>query len=575
MFDLVIRGGRVVDGTGASSFEADVAIEGDRIVEVGSGLGAGRRELDASGKLVTPGFVDMHTHYDAQVSWDPYLTPSTWHGCTTVVMGSCGVGFAPAAPDRHEWLIGLMEGVEDIPGAAMTEGIQWGWESYPEYLSAIEARPHAIDFGAQVPHGAVRAYVMGERGANNEPATPADVEAMARIVREAIRAGALGFSTSRTMIHKSKDGVPVPGTFADRDELFGIGRALQAEGAGVFQMAGDHHAMLEELSWIRALAREIGRPVMFNLSQFDQAPELWRRVAAELTAAGEAGEPVFAQVAGRAIGIIMGFELTAHPFATYPTFQALLGLSREERAKRLRDPQVRARILADTPLNLGEFETFVTTTFDKMFAMKGGVNYEPTAEDSVASIARREGRTPQEVAYDLMLEDVGAGTLYFPLFNYSHGDLEVVRELHQHPRTLLGLSDAGAHCGAICDGGMPTFMLTHWARDRSRGERFGLEFMVHRQTQQTARAFGLLDRGVLKPGYRADVNVIDYEKLGFGRPEVVYDLPAGGRRLAQRGKGYVATICRGQPIVEHDEFTGALPGQLLRGTQAAPAPVHA
>jgi N-acyl-D-amino-acid deacylase len=569
MYDLVIRNGKIVDGTGKPAFVGDVAIEGDRIVAVGSDLGPGTREIDAKGLLVTPGFVDVHSHYDAQVTWDAQLTPSSWHGCTTIVMGSCGVGFAPVRPERRDWVIGLMEGVEDIPGSALHEGIQWDWETFPEYLDAIEKTPHAIDFGAQVPHGALRAYVMGERGADNEEATADDIDSMATIVREAVTAGALGFSTSRTLLHKSAAGVPVPGTFATRDELFGIGRALGDLGRGVFQVAAEHLKMVGELTWMKELAEETRRPVMFNLSQTDQAPKLWKDLTRVLDEAAAEDVPLFAQVAGRAIGVVMCWEGTAHPFVPYPSYQRLAGLSPLERRKKLLDPATRAEILADTPVSIGPFEDFITRSFQKMFAL-GSVDYEPAPDRSIAALAKADGRTPQEVAYDLLCENDGQGMLYFPLFNYSDGNLDLLHELHQHSRTLLGLSDAGAHCGAICDGGMPTFMLTHWSRDRTRGPKLPLEHVVNRQTRETAHAFGLFDRGVLEPGMKADVNVINYENLGFEHPELVYDLPAGGRRLIQKARGYVATICSGTVISENGVPTGALPGRLVRGSQPAP-----
>ena len=570
MHDLVIRGGTLVDGSGAPAREGDLAIDGDRITAVGrrGSVGAGRRELDARGRLVTPGFVDLHTHYDAQVTWDPFVTPSSWHGCTTVVMGNCGVGFAPALPDKRGWLIQLMEGVEDIPGAAMHEGIRWGWETFPEYLDAIERDPHALDLGALVPHGPVRAYVMGDRGAANEAATAHDIERMAAIVREGVRAGGLGFSSSRTLLHKASDGEPVPGTFAAQDELFGLGRALGEAGSGFFHLALDHASVPEELVWMRRLARETGRPVSFNLSQIDAAPELWREALRHLDEAAAEGVPLFAQVAGRAIGIVMSLEATAHPFALYPSYLECAALPIEARRAELQKPEVRARILADQGLDFGDFARLITTRFDKMFYADDAADYEPHPDLSLAARAARQGCTPQALAYDHLAQ---GGMLYFPLFNYAQGDLEAVRELHLHPRTRMGLSDAGAHCGAICDGGMPTFMLSHWARDRKRGAKLPLELLVHRQTRQTASYLGLRDRGLLAPGYRADINVIDFDKLGLQPSKVVYDLPAGGRRLLQRARGYVATLCRGAVVLEHDEHTGALPGRLVRGPQAAPA----
>lgn len=567
MHDLVIRGGRVVDGSGGPARAADVAVEGDRIAAVGRDVGRGRREVDAADLLVTPGWVDVHTHYDAQVTWDPALSPSGWHGVTTVVMGNCGVGFAPVDPARHDWLIGLMEGVEDIPGAALHEGIQWGWESFPEYLDALASRRTAVDFGTQLPHGALRAYVMGDRGAANEAATRADVARMAELAAEAVRAGALGFSTSRTLLHRTTEGVLMPGTFAATDELFGIGRALAAAGGAVFQMAVEHGKVLEELEWIVPLARETGQPVVFNLSQSDGAPDVWREAVTALDEAAAAGLPVYAQVAGRAIGIVMSWRTTANPFALHPTFQGLAPLPWEERLARLRDPAVRAAILAEPPVHVGDFEAFVTQTFGKMYPLGEDVDYEPPPEQSVAALAARQGRTPAEVAYDLLLERDGTGFLYFPLFNYSNQDLALLEELHRHPQTRMGLADGGAHCGAICDGGMPTFMLAFWTRDRRRGPTLPLEHVVMRQTSQTAALYGLRDRGLLRPGYRADLNLIDYDRLRAPVPEVRYDLPAGSGRLVQRAEGYRMTVCAGRVVRENGEATGELPGGLICGPQ--------
>jgi len=557
MYDIVIRGGTLIDGSGARAVEADVAIDGARITAVGREVGRGKREIDARGQLVTPGFVDVHTHYDAQATWDAELTPSIWHGVTTVVMGSCGVGFAPARPDRHEWLINLMEGVEDIPGAALSEGIKWGWESFPEYLDVLERLPHALDIGTQLAHGPLRAYVMGERGAANEPATADDVAQMALLLRQGLEAGALGFSTSRTMLHKANDGRPVPGTFADRNELFGLGRALRDANAGVFQIAGEHASMPEELDWIEALAHEIGRPVTFNLSQIDQSPELWRKLIERLD---RTTAPMHAQVAGRAIGLIMSFDGSAHPFLAYPSFH---GVPREA----LRDdPAVREKILGETPLDLGEFANFIARSYDKMFIVRDVPDYEPPPESSVAAMAARAGVRPEAMAYDHL---AAGGNLYFPLFNYAGGDLDVVRALHMHPRTVMGLGDAGAHCGVIADGGIPTFMLTHWTRDRTRGAMMPIEHVIHRQTRATATLFGLHDRGLVAPGMKADIAVFDHGKLALGPAHIVHDLPAGGRRLIQRASGYSATLVSGTVIVENDTPTGARPGKLVRGAQAS------
>jgi N-acyl-D-aspartate/D-glutamate deacylase len=570
MYDLVIENGKLVDGTGAPARITSVAIKDGKIAAIGDGLGPARRVIDATGKLVTPGFVDMHTHFDAQVTWDPYLTPSSWHGVTTVVMGNCGVGFAPAAPDKHDWIISLMEGVEDIPGAAMHEGIQWGWETFPEYLDALEKAPRAIDFGAQVPHGPLRAYVMGERGAKNDEATPDDIEKMAAIVKDGLKAGALGFSTSRTLLHKSTDGEFVPGTFASRDELFGIAKVLKEVGHGVFQCASEHTQMPKEFQWMRVVAAEYGRPVIFTLSQTDMKPDLWKEMVGLLEEAATHDIPIFAQSAGRAIGVMMCWRGTAHPFATYPSWQAIKDLPWPEIKAKLSDPEFKAKMLAETPLDMGFFASFVTRSFDKMYLMQGGIEYEPEPSQSIAALAKASGRRPQEIAYDALMEQDAEAMLYFPLFNYANKNLDHLHTLHSHPRVKMGLSDAGAHCGAVCDGGMPTFMLTHWTRDRKRGPKLELEHVIKRQTQETAEMYGLMDRGVVAVGYKADLNVIDYENLRFETPKMVFDLPAEGRRLVQDASGYVATIVSGEIIVENGKPTGVLPGKLVRGPQAAP-----
>jgi N-acyl-D-amino-acid deacylase len=575
LHDLVVRGGTVVDGTGAPARPADVAVDGDRIVAVVDRSGAigaparGRREIDADGMLVTPGWVDMHTHYDAQATWDPLLTPSGWHGVTTVVMGNCGVGFAPAAPDRHDWLIALMEGVEDIPGAAMHEGIAWGWETFPEYLDALGGRHWIADVGTQVPHGALRAYAMGERGAADEPATAEDLEAMQAAVAAALAAGALGFSTSRTPLHRSADGELVPGTRVAPAELFAVADALAAAGHGVFQGAFHHPEVPAVFPVLRAVAARTGRPVLFDFSQTDQAPTLWREVLALLEAAAADGLTVLGQVGGRPVGVLMSWDTTIHPFVAHPSFGPLAALDPAARRARLLAPGFRERLLAETPAPLGRFETFLTTSFAKMWPFRSEADYEPAPDGHLAALARRDGRDPLAMAFDELCAEEGRGLLYFPLFNYSDGDLAVLHQLHRHPRTRMGLADAGAHCGAICDGGMPTFMLSHWTRDR-RGPHLPLELVVHRQTLGTAATYGLLDRGAVRPGLRADLNVIDPTTLGVERPRVVWDLPGGARRFVQRARGYRATVCAGQVTVVDDEPTGDLPGRLLRGPRAAP-----
>jgi N-acyl-D-amino-acid deacylase len=576
MHDLVIRRGIIVDGTGAPAHHGDVVIDGDRIVDV---VAAGtapqaHRTMDADGLLVTPGFVDIHTHYDGQVSWDPWLTPSSWHGVTTVVGGNCGVGFAPAASDRHDWLIALMEGVEDIPGAALAEGISWGWESFPDYLNAIEQQPHVIDYGFQLAHGPLRAYVMGDRGSANEAATVDDLETMERLAGEALAAGAMGISTSRTSLHKSRDGQFVPGTFADHAELFALARALGAERARtgsprVFQLAMEHPEVPSQFGWMREFAKISGGTVSLNLNQTDHAPEVWHDVVRELDAASHDGLPIVAQVAGRAVGVLECLEGSIHPFSLHDSWRRLKGFSLPELQSALMDPLLREALITETPKSVTPVVDLLTHGWRRMYPVGvGNINYEPNPDtDSIEAICARTGQRPAEVALDAMTAHNGHGMLFVPLFNYSDGDYRMLEQLHRHPSTRMGLSDAGAHCGSICDGGMPTFMLTHWTRDRKRGPKLGLEHVVKRQTSETAKLFGLHDRGVIAPGYRADLNVIDYEQLGFSNASMAYDFPAGARRLVQRGFGYVATISHGVAIVDHDEFTGALPGRLLRGPQ--------
>jgi N-acyl-D-amino-acid deacylase len=570
MHDLVIRGGTVVDGSGAPARRADVAIDGDRIVAVGNDVGAGRREIDARGMLVTPGWVDIHTHYDGQVTWDPHLTPSGWNGVTTVVMGNCGVGFAPVRPGQQDFLIQLMEGVEDIPGTALAEGIDWQWESFPQYLDALERMPRALDVAAQIPHGAVRAYVMGERGAKNEKATPQDVAGMADLVREGLRAGALGFSSSRTILHRAKDGELVPGTTADREELLGIGRTLGEVGHGVFEVASDLAPEAEELGWMKQLSRETGRPVTFACLQNTFDPDQWRRSLKTCEEDRAAGGHLTPQVAQRPAGLLLGWESTAHPFLFHDAWRELALLSPKDRRERLARPEVRAAFLNHPPdtSKLPPAAQMVFAGFHMMFPLGDPPDYEPGPEQSLAAIAKREGKAPLEVAYDVMMERGGKGLIYLPLLGYANGSLEAIREMMVHPQAVFGLSDGGAHCGLICDASMPTFLLTHWVRDRKRGERIALEQVVAAQTRRTALFYGLADRGLLAPGMKADVNVIDFERLHIHAPEMVYDLPADGRRLIQHIDGYVATVQTGAVTYDAGAPTGALPGHLIRGPQA-------
>jgi N-acyl-D-amino-acid deacylase len=577
MHDLVIRNGKVIDGSGGPARRADVAVDGDRISAVNDHdsdadpIDPGRREIDAEGRLVTPGFVDIHTHYDGQATWDPEISPSSWHGVTTIVMGNCGVGFAPAHRDqaRRDWLIQLMEGVEDIPGTALAEGMTWNWESFPDYLDELESMPRAIDISALVPHGPVRAYVMGERGGNNAEATPEEIRRMAELVREAVEAGAVGFSTTRTLLHRAKDGELAAGTTASADELIGIGMALGEAGAGVFEVASDMFDPAGEFAWMTEISRETGRPVTFNCLQDDIRPDHWRELVERADKATAEGARIVPQVAGRPACLLFGWESTAHPFLFHQEYQKLAGLPFEERLTELRKPEVRRAIL-DEDVELVGIASFLTSSYHKLFPLGDPPDYEPSPETSIKAIAEREGRRPEEVAYDLMLEENGRALIYLPLLGYAPGDFSALKEMLDHPTTVLGLGDGGAHCGLLCDASLPTYMLSHWARDRQRGPRMTLEEAVHHQTRRTAALYGFDDRGLLAPGYLADVNVIDLDTLGIPAPEMVYDLPAGGRRLIQRAQGYVATVKRGVVTRENDRATGERPGQLVRGSQPAP-----
>jgi len=586
VFDLKITGGTVVDGTGADRFAADVGIKDGKIVEIrrcGNGdpalEGDAAETIDATGKIVAPGFVDIHTHYDGQVSWDSLLEPSSNHGVTTVVAGNCGVGFAPVRPGSEQWLIQMMEGVEDIPGSALTEGMTWGWESYPEYLDVIGKGHYAVDVGSQVAHGSVRAYAMGERGARNEPATPDDIAAMARLVREAVEAGALGFSTSRTLGHRAMDGEPVPGTFAAEDELFGLGRAMAAGGQAVFELAPqgvageDIVAPKKELEWMQRLGAEIDRPISFGLIQVDAAPDLWREQMDISAAAHAAGSRLYPQIAARPFGMLFGFP-GHHAFTHRPTFRKLKGeLSREELARRLADPAIKAAILGEDDLPPDPNKLFdnmnilVQYAIGRIYHLGDPPDYEPTDDRTVEKIAANRGEDPLATLYDLMLEADATNMLMLPFFNYSYGNCDAIAEMLTHPAGVLGLSDGGAHCGMICDASYPTFLLTHWARDRHRGPKLQLEHLIRKQTNDTAQLFGLGDRGVIELGKRADVNVIDMEALRLHTPKMAYDLPAGGNRLVQSASGYDATLVSGVVTRRAGVDTGARPGRLVRGAR--------
>jgi N-acyl-D-amino-acid deacylase len=573
MHDLVIRNGTIVDGSGKPAFNGDVAIDAGRITAAGGKAGAARREIDAAGLLVTPGWVDIHTHYDGQVSWDPYLSPSSWHGVTTVVMGNCGVGFAPVKPGEQDFLIGLMEGVEDIPGETLAKGMTWNWESFGEYLDALSAMQRAIDVGAQVPHGAVRAYVMGERGAHNEPATEEDIARMAGIVRDAMRAGAVGFSTSRTLGHRAKNGEVVPGTYAAEDELLGIGRTLGQVGHGVFEMASDLTGPDRSMEWMVKLSKETGRPISFipvHLARHNMIDG--RQLLAEIRRLNREGARLVPQIATRPPSLLMSLRGTAHPLIMHPTYRSMDHLPFEEKLARLRDPQIRARILAEgKELKLGPNAEMLTRRFDNFFQLGDPPDYEPSAEMSIAARAQREGKTPEELTYDILLERNGTEFIYtpisMPLTDYTARNLDFIGELLGDPDTCLSLSDGGAHCGLVCDASAPTFLLTHWVRDRKRGARLPLEKAVKLQTRDTAEFYGFMDRGLIAPGLKADLNVIDFDNLHLYAPEMVFDLPADGRRLVQRVDGYKHTIVSGEVTFEDGQPTGAMPGKIVRGAQ--------
>jgi N-acyl-D-amino-acid deacylase len=573
MHDMVIRGGTIVDGTGAPAFTGDVAIDGGRITAVGTITAKGREEIDATGLHVTPGFVDIHTHYDGQATWDSEMAPSSWHGVTTVVMGNCGVGFAPAKPDKHDWLIGLMEGVEDIPGTALAEGMKWNWETFPEYMDALAERRRTIDVATHVPHGAVRAYVMGERGARNEDPTEHEIAQMSAIVEEGLKSGALGFSTSRTILHKSIDGEVVPGTTATKEELIGIGRAVARAGHGVFEMASDLRREWDEFGWMGALSKETGLPVTFAMLQSIAKELPWEEQMSETAKWNAEGANIVAQIALRGNGILMAWRGTVHPFKFKPSWVAIEGLPWEEQWAKISDPQWKAQLLAEQD-EIPESDVqallyAVAMGFNLHYEMGEDFNYEPTQAETIAARAAAAGVSPAEYAYDLLSANDGTGFIYFPILNYADGNLDFVEGLLQRDDVVISLSDGGAHCGTICDAASPTFLLQHWVRDRKRGT-VSIENAIKRQCSDTARLYGLNDRGQLVPGMLADINLIDMAALKLGKPWMAFDLPAGGKRLLQKADGYVATIKNGVVTFRNGTMTGALPGSLVRGPQATP-----
>jgi N-acyl-D-aspartate/D-glutamate deacylase len=562
MADLIIRGGTIVDGTGTTPYEADLAIAGGKITEIGRIPASAPEEIDARGKLVTPGFIDLHTHYDAQVTWSSQVTPSSWNGVTTVLIGNCGVGFAPCLPERRQMLVELMEGVEDIPEVVLTEGLPWNWQSFPDFLDALDSRPYDLDVCTQVPHSALRVHVMGERGANREPATEADRTEMARLAAEGMKAGALGFSTSRTLAHKTLDGRHIPTLRAEEAELDAIARSL---GTGWMQVISDFEDLDQEFAMLRRLALGSGRPMTISLLQREHRPDAWKTILGHIHASNDAGARIMGQVMARPVGIMLGFEISQNPFVTRPSWQAIAHLPFAEKLPHLRNPEFRARLVAEHPADPAVQHR--VNTWEKIFPLGDSPDYEPAPETSVAATAARTGKNPNEVAYDLLMQRNGRNILYRPIINYAAGDLEAVKTMMTDRHTIMGLGDGGAHVSIICDASAPTTMISHWTRDRTRGPRLPIEWVIKRLAADNATALGLSDRGTLAVGKKADLNVIDHARIRAHPPEVRYDLPAGGRRLVQTTEGYDATIVSGVIVQRNGEATGKLPGRLVRGTR--------
>ncbi|HJW42610.1 MAG TPA: amidohydrolase family protein [Rhizomicrobium sp.] len=570
-FDLVIRGGTIVDGSGSQPFRADLAVANGTIAEIGIVTKTGRTEIDARGRLVTPGFVDLHTHFDGQAIWSDRFMPSSLHGATTVVMGNCGVGFAPCRPNDHDRLVSLMEGVEDIPEIVMTTGLTWDWETFPQYLDAVASQPHDIDVAAYIPHSPIRVYVMGERGLNREPATTDDIEAMKALVREALTVGALGFATSRTTFHRTSEGHHIPSFDTAERELQGIASVLAERKAGVIQMvpiASHRDGWREELDMLVRLAETSGRPLTFTFAQHNEDPEEWRSTLAFIQKANETlGLQISMQMLPRPVGVILGFYTTFNPFMDCPSFAPLKDLPVQERVAALQAPELRNRLIRERPL-AGVPTHALARQFDRMFPLDDPPDYEPSLETSVGAIAARKGVSPEEVAYDLLLEGEGRRFLYVAMANYADGNLEFLQRMIGQDTTVLALGDAGAHYGVVCDASYSTYALTHWSRDRYKG-RFPVEMIIRKLTQVPAAFAGLNDRGVLKKGYKADINVIDYDALRLHKPYLVRDMPGNGQRLIQRADGYAATIVSGVPVYLEGIPTGMLPGKLVRGPQSA------
>ena len=568
--DLVIRNGTIMDGNGGVPFVGDVAVKGGRIAAVGTVDGSGTEEIDAKGLSVTPGFVDIHTHYDGQAVWDSHLAPSSWHGVTTIVMGNCGVGFAPVRPNTQDAVVALMEGVEDLPGPCLNEGLDWNWETFGEYLTALERRKHDIDFCALLPHAPMRVYVMGDRALALEDANQADIARMREITAEAVRAGAFGFSTSRTIAHKTLAGDHTPTLRAQEAELMGIAMGLKDANGGFIEMTSDWNTPdpATEFAMVRRIMEASGRPLVFSINQRHDRTEAWKDLLSLSTKAAADGLPIRCVAPPRPIGALLGLTGSQNPFAGTRTFRSIANLPLEQKVAAMRTPDIRARILGEDPTEFNTWSLLSRVGYERMFHFSTPLNYTPSREDSITAIAQRTGRTPQEVAYDMLIADDSKGFIFACLVNYANYDLEAVKEMYSRQHVIPGLSDGGAHVAFISDASFPTFLFSYWGRDRG-ADRMSIPDLVRRQTREPARFAGLHDRGILAPGMKADINVIDFDHLALERPEMVVDLPAGGRRLMQKARGYKATIKAGQVTYRDGVATGALPGGLVRGAQMA------
>ena len=576
-YDLIVRGGTLYDGSGAAPFVADVAIRGGVIAAVGRIEGSGAQEIDATDRIVTPGFVDVHTHYDGQITWENRLAPSSDHGVTTVVMGNCGVGFAPSRPEHRKLMIKLMEGVEDIPEVVMTEGVPFDWETFPDYLDALDKRESDIDFCAQLPHSPLRVYVMGERGAGLEPPTDADLGEMRRLTAEAMAAGAIGVSTSRSYAHQFRDGRPAPSVKTEDQEVLALAAGLRDAGKGVFQMVPSYDVTAaERMALLNAIARTSGRPVSFTFMQSPKGREDWQEMLRGLDTAGRDGLDIRGQIIPRPTGALLGLELSLHPFSFSPSFKAIEHLPLDEKVARMRDPAFRETLLAEQPADPNDFFLYVIGDLDAMYVLGNPPNYNPHSQESIGARARAMGVDPKQLIYDALLQHDGHEMLYRPLGNSEGERFESSgRNLVKHDRTFPALGDGGAHYGMICDAAYTTYFLTYWVRDAGEDRRIDLPYAIRKLTQEPAEAVGLRDRGLLKPGYKADLNVIDFDRLHLYAPHISHDLPAGGRRLSQRADGYDATVVSGIVTYRRGRHTGALPGRLVRGQQPAPTPAVA